>query len=151
MNDFRKVDFMGNIVENENDVELEVSVNEQTTEEAGGRTFFKVYDNFINIIKDLSGAELQLFMAICSLMSWNNSIVLNKSKMMQLNEALNHKGKNTINNLVSSLCKKGFLTRIEPKTYQINEAYVSRQAEPYIKATKKKREVSRRRNFSKLF
>jgi len=146
MDNFRKVDFMGNIENLETqDLDFDDEVEEIEAEELDenvnteeqGRTFFKVYnDNILEAIKKLTGPELKLMLVIGCLMCWDNKIAITKLVRQKIAKDLSTK-EQVVKNLITSLCKKGFLKRVAPKIYYVNDAYFSKQAEPHIKAKRK--------------
>ena len=54
------------------------------------------------------------------------------------------KNKQSIKNLTVSLCKKGFLKKIDMRVYVVNNSFFTKQEEPNVKARKKaKRKAGR--------
>ena len=74
---------------------------------------------------------------ICSMMNWDNRIFISKLVKKKFMAQLSLTNDGTVRNIIASLCKKGFLKRLEPRVYLVNDAYFSKQAEPHIKAKRK--------------
>lgn len=154
MIDWKEIDFMGNlkqlaveaeIAESVEDLEAiasEIDVDEvieegieedNATEE--GHTFFKMYDdNVLYLLKKLTGAEFQLFMAVCALMSFKNIIVVNKTVKKKLMSTLSLKNEYSVNNTLASLVKNGVMKRVAPKIYYVYDKYATRKPKRNVKA-----------------
>lgn len=158
--EFRKVDFMGNTINDNLELDNEVVKTEEKVEEVNEKVesdndktescaFFKTYVNFFDVVKNLTGMESRFLWLICATMDWYNRIYFSKAVKNKIITNLSVKEK-TIRNLISSLCAKGILIRVEPKTYVVNKLFFSKQPEPHIKAMRKekKREVSNAGNSS---
>jgi len=102
--------------------------------------FFKVYDDIFKIISLPTGTELKLLLVICSFMSWNNTIVLDTETTNKIMSCLSIKSDSLIRENIASLCKKDLLKRIKTKTYKVNEALFTKQAEPHIKRQRQERQ-----------
>ncbi len=98
-----------------------------------GRTFFKVFTKCFEEIANLSGAELKLFLVICSFMNWTNVFRLNKVLKLRIMTYMSMSSKSSFENLFTRLCKKGVIERIEPKTYKVSEKLVMRREDPLKK------------------
>jgi len=97
------------------------------------RTFFKVFINFFKDIANLNGAELKLFLVICSFMNWTNIFRLNKVLELRIMTYMSMSNKHSLEKLFTRLCKKGIIKRIEPKTYKVSEKLVMRREDPFKK------------------
>jgi len=148
MEDWKEIDFMGQlaieaeIAENVDDFEIIASdidvdienVIEKVKAEEEGHTFFKIYDdNVLSLLKALTGAEFQLFMAVCALMSFKNIIVVNKTNKKKLMDVLSLKKEHSIENTITSLVKKGVMKRVASKIYYVYDKYATRKPERYVK------------------
>lgn len=115
------------------------------------RNFFKVYNDIIKVVSHLTGPEAKFILVIAGLMDWNNKIILDEVTKIKLISYIGYTNKNSINNLCTSLCKKGFLTRTAPNEYVVNNIFITKQAEPMVRR-KRELEAKKREEFcSKLF
>lgn len=151
MNNFmRRVDFMGNVLNEDLELNDEVEKTEENIAEVAeepeeevkssvkGKDFFKAYnDSILKAVRELTGPEMRFLLTVCAMMSWDNSIVFTKKVKEKLMYHLDIKNEGSIRNLIVSLSKKGFLKRADVRVYIVNDAFFTRQAEPHIKAKRK--------------
>lgn len=102
----------------------------------GAPVFIKIFvDKFFLNQGVLTDKEFRLFILLALKMNWyNNQIKIDFLSKYEFRETLGIAEK-TFRNLLCSLHKKGFISRVAPRTYELNLEYVSRQSS---KPSKKK-------------
>lgn len=95
------------------------------------RTFFKMFIDFCNVLKELTGTEVKLLLVICAFMTWRNHFRFTKKITIEIMTYMSLSKKTSLDKIVTSLCKKNILKRIEPKTYEVSEKITIRREEPF--------------------
>jgi predicted transcriptional regulator len=95
--------------------------------------FFKTYILTVSYVLGLSGGEKDVFKSICANMSFHNRVILFKPTKKIIAEQTNLSNE-TVNNLITSLTRRGLLIREARSVYIVNPNYASRGSWEDIKA-----------------
>jgi len=143
---FERIDFMGNIITDDSELGYEVEEEnaevkknrEEVEKESKPAIFYKTYvDSILNEVRNLTGNELKFMVIVSAMMTWNSRIIITKAVKDKLMYHLALTNEGTLRNLLTSLSKKGFLKRVDIRTYVVNDFFFTKQAEPNVKAKRK--------------
>lgn len=99
------------------------------------RIFTKFYNDLGRMASILTDGECRFLLVAATMeMRWDNTLILNKETKNRLAVYMGRHKINTVEHIVTSLCKKDILKKIKPTIYVFNDLFFSKQPEPKIKA-----------------